>query len=696
MARQISIEKNRNIGIMAHIDAGKTTTTERILFYAGLTYKMGEVDDGSAVMDWMEQEQERGITITSAATMCMWKGHRINIIDTPGHVDFTIEVERSLRVLDGAVALFCGVGGVEPQSEAVWKQADKYHIPRIAFVNKMDRVGADFPGVLEMMRKRLGVHPVAIQIPLGTEANFSGVIDLIRMVAIRYEDEDHLGVECKETLIPPEYKEAAEICRDNLLESLSELDEEIMEHYLSDEEIPEELINRTLRRATIQMQRVPVLCGAAFKNKGVQPLLDAVVNYLPSPVDMPSVRGITPDGREVQCPIKDDDPLLAYVFKIMSDPYIGYLAYMRIYTGSLKTGNMVLNATAGKNERIGRIVKMHANQREEVKEVYAGDIVAAVGLNTVNTGSTVCSPQRPIILESMQFPEPVISVAIEVATRKDNDKLSAALNRLMAEDPSFRVHYNEETGQTVISGMGELHLEIIVDRLLREHHISSRVGAPKVAYRETITCVCQGEGRFIRQTGGRGQYGHVRIRLEPLEAGEGFQFVNAITGGVIPKEFIPAVQRGIKETMESGVVSGFPMVDIRAILYDGSYHEVDSSEIAFKVAGSLAFKNAVRKGKPVLLEPIMWVEVATPEQFIGDVAGDLTGRRGKIFRIDQGPSGQNTIAEVPLSEMFGYATALRSRTEGRASYHMRFSRYKPVPASVMQEIQEKAVAAQAG
>lgn len=679
---------------MAHIDAGKTTTTERILFYAGLTYKMGEVDDGSTVMDWMKQEQERGITITSAATTFMWKEHRINIIDTPGHVDFTIEVERSLRVLDGAVALFCGVGGVEPQSEAVWKQANKYHIPRIAFVNKMDRMGADFQRVFEMMRQRLGANPVAIQVPLGTEANFSGVIDLIRMSAIIYKDD--LGVEWKEAPIPPEYTEEANMYRDKLLESLAELDEEIMEHYLSDIEVPEELIMRALRRATIKMQCVPVLCGAAFKNKGVQPLLDAIVNYLPSPVDIPSVKGMTPDGREIECPASDDDPLLAYVFKLMSDPYIGYLAYMRIYTGSLRTGSTVLNSTTGKNERIGRIVKMHANQREEVREVYAGDIVAAVGLRGVNTGSTVCSPQRPVILESMQFPEPVISVAIEATTRKDHDKLSVALNHLMAEDPSFRVHYNEETAQTVISGMGELHLEIIVDRLFREHRISARVGVPKVAYKETITCMSQAEGRFIRQTGGRGQYGHVLIRLEPLEPGEGFQFINAVTGGVIPKEFIPAVEQGIKEAMESGVVSGFPMVDIRAILYDGSYHEVDSSEIAFKVAGSMAFKNAVRGGKPVILEPIMWVEVITPEQFIGDVVGDLTARRGKIFRIDPGPLGQNVVAEVPLSEMSGYATALRSRTEGRASHHMKFSRYKPVPASVMQDIQEKAVAAQAG
>jgi len=694
LARQIPIEKNRNIGIMAHIDAGKTTTTERILFYTGLTYKMGEVDDGAAVMDWMEQEQERGITITSAATTCMWKGHRINLIDTPGHVDFTIEVERSLRVLDGAVALFCAVGGVEPQSEAVWRQAEKYHIPRIAFINKMDRVGADFPRVLDMMRQRLNAHPVAIQIPLGTEAHFCGVIDLIRMVALIYDDS--LGTEWMETPIPPDYSDEAKIYRDRLLESLADLNEEILDRYLSEEEVPEETIQRTLRQATIKLQRVPVLCRAAFKNKGIQSLLDAVVRYLPSPLDVPPVIGMTLDGKTLQCPTGDNEPLLAYVFKIMSDPYIGYLAYMRIYTGSLRTGSMVVNPASGKHERIGRIVKMHSNRREEVEEVYAGDIVAAVGLKGMLTGSTVCSSKRLVVLESIQFPEPVISVAIEAATRKDYDRLAVALNRLMAEDPSFRVHHDEETGQTLISGMGELHLEIIVDRLFREHQISARIGTPKVAYRETITRVCQGEGRFIRQTGGRGQYGHVFIRLEPLPPGEGFKFINSITGGVIPKEFIPAVEKGVKEAMDSGVVSGFPMVDIRAIIYDGSFHEVDSSEIAFKVAGSMAFKNAVRHGQPVILEPIMWAEVVTPVQFIGDVMGDLTARRGRIFRIDQGPIGQTLVAEVPLAEMFGYATALRSRTEGRASYHMRFSRYKPVPASLIEEIQGSSVAAQSG
>ena len=686
------IEKQRNIGLMAHIDAGKTTTTERILYYTGVTHRMGEVHEGTATMDWMEQEQERGITITAATTTCFWKGYRINIIDTPGHVDFTIEVERSLRVLDGAIVVLCGVGGVEPQTEAVWRQADRYRVPRIAFVNKLDRVGSDFFRVVEMMKERLGTNPVPVQIPLGAEENFVGVIDLVRGVAYVYDDST-LGAKYEERPIPDEYKPAYEEWREKLLEAVSDLDEEIMEKYLSGEEIKEEEIKRVLRKATISLKAVPVFCGAAFKNKGIQPLLDGVIDYLPSPVDIPPVEGRNPktNEREIRR-ASDDEPFAALAFKIMTDPYVGQLTYIRVYSGRLESGSYVYNATRGRKERIGRLLKMHANKREEIKEVYAGDIAACVGLKNTFTGDTLCDESHPIILEELQFPEPVISVAVEPKTKADQEKLSTALYKLSIEDPSFKVKVDEETGQTIISGMGELHLEIIVDRMKREFGVEARIGRPEVAYRETITVPAKAEGKYIKQTGGRGQYGHVFIEVRPLKRGEGFRFVDNITGGVIPKEFIPAVEKGIREAMERGVVAGYPVVDVEVILYDGSYHEVDSSELAFKIAASQAFKEAVKKANPILLEPIMKLEVVTPQEFLGDVIGDINSRRGKVLGIEHRGANQVVRALVPLAELFGYATDIRSITQGRANFTMLFSHYEPVPAQVAESIIKKKVA----
>ncbi|AZR74715.1 translation elongation factor G [Anoxybacter fermentans] len=687
MARKYSLEKTRNIGIMAHIDAGKTTTTERILYYTGRVHKIGEVHDGAATMDWMEQEQERGITITSAATTCEWKKHRINIIDTPGHVDFTVEVERSLRVLDGAIALFCAVGGVEPRSETVWRQADKYGVPRIAFVNKMDRVGADFFNVIEMMRERLGANAVPIQLPIGSEDTFRGIIDLVEMKALIYHDED-LGVTFDKIDIPEEMREEAEVYREQLLETLAELDEELMMLYLEGEEIPTELIKKVLRRGTINVEIIPVCCGSAFKNKGVQPLLDAVIDYLPSPLDIPPVKGINPEtGEEEVRQAADDAPFAALAFKIMTDPYVGKLTYFRVYSGVLKAGSYVYNSTKQVKERIGRVLQMHANHREERDAVYAGDLAAAVGLKKTTTGDTLCSEDNPIVLESMEFPEPVISVAIEPKTRADQDKLAISLQKLAEEDPTFKVHIDHETGQTIISGMGELHLEIIVDRLLREFKVEANIGKPQVAYRETIRKTVRNvEGKFIRQTGGRGQYGHVIIDVEPLEPGKGFEFVNAIVGGVIPKEYIPAVEAGIKEAMENGLLGGYPVVDVKVTLKDGSYHEVDSSEMAFKIAGSIAFREAGKKANPVLLEPIMKVEVVVPEEYMGDVIGDLNSRRGRIEGMERRATAQVIKAYVPLSMMFGYATDLRSKTQGRATYVMQFSHYEEVPSNITKEI----------
>ena len=692
MPRKVPIEKQRNIGLMAHIDAGKTTTTERILYYTGVTHRMGEVHEGTATMDWMEQEQERGITITAATTTCFWKGYRINIIDTPGHVDFTIEVERSLRVLDGAIIVLCGVGGVEPQTEAVWRQADRYRVPRIAFVNKLDRVGSDFFRVVEMMKERLGANPIPVQIPLGAEENFVGVIDLIRGVAYVYDDST-LGAKYEEKPIPDDYKSAYEEWREKLLEAVSDLDDEIMEKYLSGEEIKEEEIKKVLRKATISLKAVPVFCGAAFKNKGIQPLLDGVIDYLPSPVDIPPVEGRNPKTNEKEIrKASDDEPFAALAFKIMTDPYVGQLTYIRVYSGHLESGSYVYNATRGRKERIGRLLKMHANKREEIKEVYAGDIAACVGLKNTFTGDTLCDESHPIILEELQFPEPVISVAVEPKTKADQEKLSTALYKLSIEDPSFKVKVDEETGQTIISGMGELHLEIIVDRMKREFGVEARIGKPEVAYKETITVPAKAEGKYIKQTGGRGQYGHVFIEVRPLERGKGFRFVDNITGGVIPKEFIPAVEKGIREAMERGVVAGYPVVDVEVILYDGSYHEVDSSELAFKIAASQAFKEAVKKANPILLEPIMKLEVVTPQEFLGDVIGDINSRRGKVLGIEHRGANQVVRALVPLAELFGYATDIRSITQGRANFTMLFSHYEPVPAQVAESIIKKKVA----
>ena len=691
MARTAPLDKTRNIGIMAHIDAGKTTTTERVLYYTGINYKIGEVHEGTATMDWMVQEQERGITITSAATTCFWRDHRINLIDTPGHVDFTIEVERSLRVLDGAVAVFCSVGGVEPQTETVWRQADKYRVPRIAFVNKMDRLGADFFRAVRMIQERLGARPVPLQLPIGAEENFKGVVDLVQMKAVVW-DEESLGAKYRVEPIPSGLAGQAEEHREKLLEAIADCNESVMEKYLDGREITETELRGAIRQAGLELKIVPVLCGAAFRNKGVQLLLDAVVDYLPSPLDVPPLRGIHPTSqKEEERPPKDEAPFSALAFKIMTDPFVGTLTFFRVYSGALFSGSSVYNSTKGKRERIGRLLEMHANKREEIKEVYAGDIAAAVGLRTATTGDTLCDEDHPIILESIEFPEPVISIAIEPKSKADQEKLGLSLQKLTTEDPSFRVRTDEETGQTIISGMGELHLEIIVDRLLREFNVGANVGKPQVAYKETVRKAVEREGKFIRQTGGRGQYGHVYLRVEPQPAGKGFEFANAIKGGSIPREYIPAVEKGVKEATESGALAGYPIVDVKVTLLDGSYHEVDSSEIAFKIAGSMAFKEAVGKAFPVLLEPIMAVEVVVPEEFMGEVIGDISSRRGKVLGMDTRPAAQVIDARVPLAEMFGYATDLRSMTQGRATYTMQFSHYEPVPATISEEISAKAV-----
>ena len=671
---------------MAHIDAGKTTTTERILYYTGINYKIGEVHEGTATMDWMVQEQERGITITSASTTCLWRDHRVNIIDTPGHVDFTIEVERSLRVLDGAVAVFCSVGGVEPQTETVWRQADKYGVPRIAFVNKMDRLGADFFRVVQMIRDRLGARPAIIELPIGAEEKFAGVIDLVSMKAVVWEDES-LGAKFRTEPIPESLIAQANEYREKLLETAADCDEAIMEKYLEGKEIGENELRAAIRRGALSLKIVPTLCGSAFRNKGVQPLLDAVVDYLPSPLDIPPVKGVNPSSQQPEeRPAKDDAPFSALAFKIMTDPFVGTLSFFRVYSGALTSGSSVYNSTRGKRERIGRLLKMHANKREEIKEVYAGDIAAAVGLKTATTGDTLCDEDDPIILESIDFPDPVISIAIEPKSKADQERLGLSLQKLATEDPSFRVRTDEETGQTIISGMGELHLEIIVDRLLREFNVGANVGKPQVAYKETIRKSVEQQGKFIRQTGGRGQYGDVWIKVEPQKPGSGFEFVDAVKGGSIPREYIPAVEKGVREATENGALAGYPMVDVKVTLFDGSYHDVDSSEIAFKIAGSMAFKEATRKANPVLLEPIMSVEVVVPEEFMGDVIGDISSRRGKVLGMDTRPAAQAIDARVPLAQMFGYATDLRSMTQGRATYTMQFSHYEPVPATVAEGI----------
>ena len=679
---------------MAHIDAGKTTTTERILYYTGITYKIGEVHEGTAVMDWMEQEQERGITITSAATTSLWREQRINIIDTPGHVDFTAEVERSLRVLDGAVAVFDAVSGVEPQSETVWRQADKYRVPRICFVNKMDRVGADYRGTLEQIERKLQANPVAIQLPIGSEEHFTGVVDLVSMRAIRYKDET-LGAEYIVEDVPAGLLDEARHYREIMIEKATETDDRLLEQYVAGQPIAEPALRAALRARTIRSVRnekrpfVPVICGSAFKNKGVQPLLDAVVDFLPAPVDIPPVIGIDPrkpDGPQVEREPSDKAPFSALAFKIMTDPFVGQLAFIRVYSGVMSSGSMVYNATKGKTERVGRLLKMHANKREEIKEVYAGDIAAAVGLRSVTTGDTICDERKPIVLESMVFPEPVITLAIEPRTKADQEKLGQGLAKLQAEDPTFRVHTDRETGQVVIEGMGELHLEILVDRLKREFGVEASVGRPQVAYKETLTRPAAGEGRYVRQTGGRGQYGHAKVRLAPRKTGEGFEFVNDIVGGAIPREYIKPVEEGIREAMSAGVLAGYPVDDVSVTLYDGSYHEVDSSELAFKIAGSLAFKDAARDAGPVLLEPVMKVEVVVPEEYMGDTMGDLSGRRGRIVSMEARGGTQIVNARVPLSEMFGYATDLRSRTQGRATYTMHFERYEQAPQNVSEEV----------
>ena len=685
MGRLVPLQKIRNIGIMAHIDAGKTTTTERILYYTGISHKIGEVHDGTAVMDWMAQEQERGITITSAATTCFWKSHRINIIDTPGHVDFTIEVERSLRVLDGAVAVFCAVGGVEPQSETVWRQADKYRVPRIAFVNKMDRTGADFFHVVEMMKNRLGTHPLVMQLPIGSEENFKGIVDLVSQKGYIY-DESSLGANFEEIPVPEDMKDTVEEYREKILEAVSDLDDTLMERYLEGEAISDTELKKAIRLGTNSLKVVPVFCGSAFKNKGVQPLLDAIVDYLPSPLDIPPVKGKDLNGKEAEREASDDAPFAALAFKIMTDPFVGHLTYFRVYSGFLTAGSYIYNSNRQRKERIGRLLKMHANKREEIKEVYAGDIAAAVGLKHTLTGDTLCSDKDPIILESIEFPEPVISIAIEPKSKADQEKLSTSLNLLSTEDPSFTVKTDEETGQTIISGMGELHLEVIVDRLLREFHVDANVGKPEVAYRETVSQPAQAQGKYIRQTGGRGQYGDVHLKVEPNESGKGYEFVDKIVGGVIPREYIPAVRSGVEEAMNQGILAGYPVVDVKVTLFDGSYHEVDSSEIAFKIAGSMAFKEACSKAKMMLLEPIMSVEVVTPEEYLGDIMGDISARRGKVQGMENRSTVQIIRAEVPLANMFGYATDLRSMSQGRATYTMQFSRYMPVPQHIAEEI----------
>ncbi|KAA3622123.1 MAG: elongation factor G [Proteobacteria bacterium] len=696
MSRKTPLDRYRNIGIMAHIDAGKTTTTERILFYTGISHKIGEVHDGAAVMDWMEQEQERGITITSAATTCFWRGmdgslpeYRINIIDTPGHVDFTIEVERSLRVLDGACAVFCAVGGVEPQSETVWRQADKYGVPRMAFVNKMDRTGADFFRVVTQIEKRLGAHPVVMQVPIGAEEHFAGVIDLVKMKAIIW-DEETKGAKFEEHDIPSDLVDVCNEYREKLVEAAAEATEELMERYLEDGELTAEEIKSSIRQRTLNNEIVPMFCGSAFKNKGVQAMLDGVVDYMPNPTEVPPIHGELEDGSEGVRRSNDDDPFAALGFKIMTDPFVGQLVFFRVYSGVLKAGDSVYNPVKGKKERIGRILQMHANERAELKEVRAGEIAAAVGLKNVTTGDTLCDANDVITLERMEFPDPVISQAVEPKTKTDQEKLGVALSKLAQEDPSFRVRTDEESGQTIISGMGELHLEIIVDRLKREFKVECNVGKPQVAYRETITRTVEQEHKYAKQTGGRGQYGHVHLRLEPLEPGSGFEFVDEIKGGVVPREYIPAVEKGVKDALESGVVAGYPVVDVRVALFFGSYHEVDSSEHAFRAAAIQAFREGSQKAKPVLLEPIMAVEVVTPEEYMGNVNGEINSRRGVILALEEAPSGKIIRAEVPLAEMFGYATTLRSATQGRATYSMEFKKYAQAPSNVAEVVMKKA------
>ena len=697
MARRTPLERYRNIGIMAHIDAGKTTTTERILFYTGISHKIGEVHEGNAVMDWMEQEQERGITITSAATTCFWSGmdknydeHRINIIDTPGHVDFTIEVERSLRVLDGAVGVFCAVGGVEPQSETVWRQADKYNVPRLAFVNKMDRTGADFIRVIDQIRDRLGSNVVPIQVPIGAEDAFQGVVDLIKMKAI-YWDEETRGAEFEERDIPGDLLDQCTALREKMLEAVAEVNEELMEKYLEEGDLSVAEIKGGLRQRTIANEIVLATCGSAFKNKGVQAMLDAVIDFMPNPTEVPAIRGILEDEEtEEERQASDEAPFAALGFKIMTDPFVGQLVFFRVYSGVVKSGDSIYNPVKGKKERIGRLLQMHANSREEIKEVRAGDIAAAVGLKTITTGDTLCDPSRVITLERMEFPEPVISQAVEPKTKSDQEKLGVALGKLAQEDPSFRVRTDEESGQTIISGMGELHLEIIIDRLRREFSVDANIGKPQVAYRETLNASVEQEHKYAKQTGGRGQYGHVYLRVEPQERGGGFEFVDKIKGGVVPREYIPAVQKGVVEAMVSGIVAGYPVIDVKVTLYDGSYHEVDSSEHAFKAAAIQAFREASRKAKPTLLEPIMRVEVVTPEEYMGGVTGDLSSRRGMISDMEDVPAGKIVRAEVPLAEMFGYATSLRSASQGRATYSMEFSQYLPAPSSVTEVVMKKA------
>ena len=684
MAREIPLEKYRNIGIMAHIDAGKTTTTERILFYSGKIHKIGETHDGGAQMDWMEQEQERGITITSAATTAHWKGYRLNIIDTPGHVDFTVEVERSLRVLDGAVALFDAKSGVEPQSETVWRQADKYHVPRIAHINKMDVTGADFFRSVDTIDKKLKGNPVPIQVPMGAEDDFIGMIDLVEMKAEIYKDE--LGKEIEITDVPEEYMDIENKYRENLIEVASEFDEDLMMAYLEGEEIDKELLKKAIRRGTLDVKITPVSCGSSYKNKGVQLLLDAIIDYLPSPIDVPAIVGTDEDGNEVKRHSSDDEPFSALAFKIVTDPYVGKLAYFRVYSGVLKAGSYVMNSAKGKRERIGRILQMHANKREEIEEIHAGEIAAAVGLKDTSTGDTLCDEKSHVILENMEFPEPVISVAIEPKTKASQDKMALALAKLAEEDPTFRTHTDEETGQTIISGMGELHLDIIVDRLLREFKVEANIGNPQVSYREGIRKAAEGEAKYARQSGGRGQYGHAKIRIEPNEPGAGFVFENAIVGGAIPKEFIGPTQQGIEEALQSGIVGGYEVLDVKVTLYDGSYHEVDSSEMAFKIAGSMATRDALAKADSVLLEPMMKVEVTTPEEYMGDVIGDINSRRGRMEGMELVAGAQIVTAYVPLAEMFGYATSLRSNTQGRATHSMIFDHYEEVPASIAEEV----------
>ena len=695
MARKTPIDRYRNIGIMAHIDAGKTTTTERILFYTGVSHKIGEVHDGAATMDWMEQEQERGITITSAATTCFWWGmqkqypeHRINIIDTPGHVDFTIEVERSLRVLDGACAVFCAVGGVEPQSETVWRQANKYGVPRLAFVNKMDRTGADFTRVLGQIKSRLGSKVVAMQLPIGSEESFKGVVDLLKMKAI-YWDESNLGVTVEEASIPDELQGLAENWREDLIEAAAEATEELMDKYLEQGVLTNEEVKQGIRALVLQNKLVPAYCGSAFKNKGVQCVLDGVIDFLPSPADVKAVIGLTDADHQVERHASDEEPFSALAFKIATDPFVGTLTFFRVYSGVLNAGDVVLNCTKGKRERVGRIVQMHANSRVELTEVRAGDIGALIGLKDVTTGDTLCSMESPVLLEKMEFPEPVIAVAVEPRTKADQDKMAGALAKLAQEDPSFRVGTDPESGQVIISGMGELHLEIIVDRMKREFNVSANVGAPQVAYRETIKNLVECEGKFIRQTGGRGQYGHVWLRIEPKEPGSGYEFVNDIVGGVVPKEYIPAIDKGIQEQMENGVLAGFPVVDVKVSLFDGSYHDVDSNEMAFKIAGSMCFRDGAKTANPVLLEPIMKIEVVTPEEYMGEVVGDINRRRGIIHGMEDVPAGKVVECEVPLAEMFGYATDLRSATQGRATYSMQFEKYNEAPANIAEAIIRK-------